>query len=170
MCVPDDIDYGDYNLIVYNELERAEWNTNYAGYDTLVLTVTDLNSPTVTNVYRNEAGKNFKLTASDETLSHISTLSGRKIKDLSGINTTTNLQLSESTNGIKIYDVASNISTIYTNDMQVDSTPPSVTISYNSGTYTLTVSDSESGVWKITNSNGDTIYRDYSTSSNSAAT
>ena len=46
--------------------------------------------------------------------------------------------------------------------VEVVDTPPAVTVSYSGGTYTLTVSDNESGVWKITNRDGTVVYRDYS--------
>ena len=107
-------------------------------------------------------GDNFKLTTNDENLSHISTLENLEITDLSGTSVTKNFQYGESITGISIYDVAGNATTMYASDIPVDKTPPNVTISYSGGTYTLTVSDTESGVWKITNSSGNTIYHDYS--------
>ena len=46
----------------------------------------------------------------------------------------------------------------------VDTKPPSVIISYAGiGKYTLTVSDTESGVWKITNGDGSVLYENYGT-------
>ena len=71
---------------------------------------------------------------------------------------------------ILVQDLAGNETIIDANDMLVDRTPPHVTITYSGGKYALTVSDNESGVWKITNSDGTTVYHDYSTSTNSATT
>ena len=71
---------------------------------------------------------------------------------------------------IVIHDLAGNPTCVTEQDMQIDKTSPSVSVSYSDGKYTLTVSDTESGLWKITNSNGDIIYRDYSTSNSSATT
>ena len=44
--------------------------------------------------------------------------------------------------------------------MVEDCTSSTVSVSYSG--YTLTVSDTEFGMWEITNSSGNTIYHDYS--------
>ena len=51
---------------------------------------------------------------------------------------------------------------LYTNDIAVDKTPHIITVTHSGGTYTITVIDNESGVWKITNGDGTKVYHDYS--------
>ena len=171
MIIPNDIECGEYTLVVYNELERGAYNTNYAGYDTLVLVVYDEDEqPTVTNVYTNATGTNFKFTANDNwDLYQVTSYGGEKIRDLANNNVTTNMMCGGQAS-ILIEDLAGNITTVGENAMLVDQTPPTVAVTYSGGRYTLTVSDNESGVWKITNSDGTTVYHDYSTSTNSATT
>ena len=160
MTIPQSITPGEYTLIVYNELDRGEYKTNYAGYDTITLNV--IPSPNLTNVYMNESGNNLKLTISGIDLSHISTLLGEKLLDISGDDTTKNFQLSKNTNGITVHDHYDKSTSLYTNNIAIDKTPPIVTVTHSGGTYTITVSDNESGVWKITNGDGTKVYHDYS--------
>ena len=160
MTIPQDITPGDYILIVYNELDRGEYKTNYAGYARITLHVPP--PPKLTSIYKNESGNILKLTISGEDLSHISTLLGEKILNIAGDNTTNNLNLSENTTGIIVHDHHSNSTSKYTNDIAIDKTPPYVTVTRSGGTYTITVSDNESGVWKITNGDGTKVYHDYS--------
>ena len=146
--------------IVYNELDRGEYKTNYAGYDTIKLHVPF--PPNLTSVYRNESGNNLKLHVSGGGLYHISTLLGEQLMDISGTNTTKNIQLDNSTSGIIAYDTTGDATTMYSENMLIDSIPPKVNITYSDGTYTITVSDNESGIWKITDRNDTNIYHDYS--------
>ena len=169
MDIPDDIEPGEYMLVIYNELERGSYNTNYAGYDTLILVVwdtTDTNypdeeKPTMTNVYKNVDGTRFRFTASDNhELYQMINSSRTKLRDLAGTNVTTNMSCDETQDSIIAEDLAGNISA--PQNIITDITPPKVTISYSRGTYTLTVSDNESGVWKIANHDGSVVYHDYS--------
>ena len=169
MYVPSDIENGEYTIVVYNEQERGAYNTNYAGYDTLVLVVKDENErPVVTNVYKNAASTKFKLTASDNwDLFRITNPAGGKLRDLANTNITTNIECGTQSS-IVVEDLAGNRTKV--REILVDDNAPNVTISYSGGKYTLTVSDAESGIWKITNRDGTTVYRDYSYSHNSTTT
>jgi hypothetical protein len=124
----------------------------------------------VTNVYKNDAGTKFKFTAADDwDLYQVTNPNGSKLRDLANTNVTTNMDCGYQAS-IVIHDLAGNPTCVTEQDMQIDRNAPSVSVSYSDGKYTLTVSDTESGLWKITNSNGDIIYRDYSTSNSSATT
>ena len=94
---------------------------------------------------------------------------GDHLRHLASNTVTTNMECGNQS-AILVQDLAGNETIIDANDMLVDRTPPVVTISYAEGKYALTVSDNESGVWKITNSDGTAVYHDYSTSTNSATT
>ena len=168
MNIPNDITPGEYMLVIYNEHESGSYNTNYAGYDTLILIVWDASDvnypdeqkPIMTNVYKNLAGTKFRFTVSDNLgLYQMTNSGGAKLRDLSGTKATTNMSCGTQSS-IMVEDLAGNTSELQ--NILTDTTPPTVNISYNNGTYTLTVSDNESGVWKITNRDGTVVYRDYS--------
>ena len=163
MDIPNEIEPGEYMLVIYNECENGAYNTNYAGYDTLLLVVlenADNVKPIMTNVFKNYAGTSFKFTVSDnQELYQVTNPTGEKLRDLASTNVTANV-LCGTQDSIMVEDLAGNIAEAQ--NILTDNTPPKVTVSYSGGTYTLTVSDNESGVWKITNSDGTVVYRDYS--------
>ena len=160
MSIPSELPYGEYTLIVYNEKENGAYATNYAGYDIKTLMITDITKPVVTNTYRNNTSTYFKFNASDNTeLCKVTDSNMQNLLTLHGTKTTTNMPCVKQTD-IYVEDIFGNRTKLQ--DVHIDDTPPKVTVSYNNGTYTLTMSDNESGVWKITNRDGTVVYRDYS--------
>ena len=164
MKIPNELPDGLYTLLVYNEIERGTYKTNYANYVPLMISISDTTVPTVNNIYRNTANTTFKFTAIDDiNLGQIVTSSG-DIKLLSGSSITTNILTNQPQTSIDVYDASGNITTKTISDMILDNKPPEIiNITYNNGIYSITVSDNESGIWKITNGDGTRTYHDYST-------
>ena len=99
----------------------------------------DVTSPSVNNVYRNEAGTSFKLTMTE------------------------NFRTDSETTAFNVYDEAGNVSEIKQEDMLVDMIGPRVvSITYSKGDCILTVADDESGMWKIVDGTNNTVIKDYS--------
>ena len=86
---------------------------------------------------------------------------GAWLRDLTGSNVTVNMKCDHQST-IAVQDLAGNTTIVDQQNIMIDRTPPSVTVTYESGKYVLTVSDNESGVWKITNRDGTVVYRDFS--------
>ncbi|MBP5426347.1 MAG: hypothetical protein J6Y29_00370 [Clostridiales bacterium] len=146
-----DLEDDDYTLIIYNEIERGPYKTNYAKPKMITLSVLntppDTTVPTVNNIYRNTANTIFKFTAIDDiNLGQIVTSSG-DIKLLSGSSITTNILTNQPQTLIDVYDASGNITTKTISDMILDNKPPEIiNITHNNSTYSITVSDNESGI------------------------
>ena len=174
--IPSDstIPVGTYKMIVYNEIAGTGNKTNTAEYDTLKIKIVapgtdaDAARPSIRNTYKNEDGTCYKVTI-DDTGSGISQIeSSTKVLNISkpgetAINSiTTNIEVSQGST-LKVCDMAGNEAPIELSEItKVDKTPPSYTITYNQGDYIINVSDTESGVWKITDSTGQKILKDWS--------
>ncbi|MBP5426361.1 MAG: hypothetical protein J6Y29_00445 [Clostridiales bacterium] len=164
MKIPDELPDGLYTLIVYNEIERGTYRTNYANYVPLIISISDTTVPAVNNIYRNSANTTFKFTEIDDiNLGQVVTSSG-DTKLLSGSNITTNILTNQPQTSINVYDALGNLTTKTINDMTLDSRPPIVlNITYKgNGIYNITANDTESGIWKITSGDGSRTYCDYS--------
>ena len=166
MTLPDLAD-GVYTLVIMNEQCNDAYKTNYAGYDIVsLIIISDDKGPVMTDVYRNEDGTNFKFTASDKSgLYSVNSSNGDVLKYLTNSNITTNIINCGHQSSIIVQDSLGNETIIDEKNIMVDRTPPSVSIlHYTDGKYILSVSDNESGIWKITNGDGTTVYKDYSIS------
>jgi len=86
---------------------------------------------------------------------------GAWLRDLTGSNVTVNMKCDRQST-IAVEDLAGNTTMVDQQNIMIDRTPPSVTVTYANGKYNLTVSDTESGVWKITNRDDTIVYRDFS--------
>ena len=61
-----------------------------------------------------------------------------------------------------VYDTRGNVTEVLESNIITDRKGPRVeSITYDGGNYTIRVSDSQSGIWKITDSTGDVIYQRY---------
>jgi hypothetical protein len=163
MLLPEYIQPGNYKLIVMNEQINDSKYTNYAGCDEVSLTVYDGEAPVVTNVYTNSNNTMFKLTASDKVaLGKITADDETLIDDtIAGqTNVTKNFATDSIDSWFKVYDASENESLV-TNIITDNRGPTVESIIYNNGNYTIRVSDTQSGIWKITNSTGDVIYERY---------
>ena len=128
--------------------------------------------PVVTNIYANADGTGFRITATAKNgLSRITDASGDVVlKGISGITSTANIISSSPLNAIRVYDVKDKYctvdltdATIITVDDVTASGKPTYTVTYNKGYCTITVNDTGSGIWKITDATGNEIVADYST-------
>ena len=130
----------------------------------------DVISPSVNNVYRNEAGTNFKLTMTDRDagLDKITNADGtEQIENIQSVGKTgtINFRTDSETTAFNVYDEAGNVSEIKQEDMLVDRIGPRVvSITYSKGDCILTVADDESGMWKIVDGTNNAILKDYSIS------
>ncbi|MBP5426661.1 MAG: hypothetical protein J6Y29_01990, partial [Clostridiales bacterium] len=167
---------GIYKMVVYDECNAGAYKTNYAEYDTLTLRVvasgapTDTIAPSILNAYKNQAGTMYKITVEDTGSGLAQLNSDKEVKYISPIgvsatpiaNTTKNIETSAG-NSITVYDLASNAKPVSESEIIVeDKTAPVYTITYHKGDYTIHVSDNESGVWKITDSTGTKVLKDWS--------
>ena len=173
VTLPSDLDEDSYTLKIMTEQVNGGTYTNYAGYKDVALTVTssltsivtsttDTTAPNVTNVYKNgNDGTYFKLTVSDSGgLALITNSNGTSLlKDIYSLGTggTCNVATTSGTTAIRVYDRNGNYKDV-NSDITPDATPPAIeSVTYSGGNYVITVSDEESGVWKITDESDNTL-------------
>ena len=171
VTIPVTLELGTYKLLVMNEKVGRPGYTNYASNTSeLILRVCDEESPIVTNVYSNAANTMFRLTAKDNwKLDKITTpgneLANRYLLDNTyepGKGITKNFQSEYEMESFKVYDTSGNATVVSASNIITDDIGPRVeSITYDGGNYTIRVSDTQSGIWKITNSTGDVIYERY---------
>ena len=79
-----------------------------------------------------------------------------------GTGITKNFNSSYIMDSFMVYDTGGNAVKVSSANIMTDDIGPEVeSITYENGNYTIRVSDSQSGIWKITNSTGDVIYERY---------
>ena len=176
ITIPSGLATGTYTLRVLDEEKNAANYTNYAWYSDISLTVTaterDAEPPRVTNVYTNEDNTYYKLTANDSNgLYAITNLSGTSIlKDITSLGTsgTVNVGPISATTELGVHG-GSGARIVKESNMHItpDTNPPVIDdISYDNGEYVITVTDADSGIWKIVGNKAgqdDVLFEDYST-------
>ena len=176
ITIPSGLSTGTYTLRVLDEEKNAANYTNYAWYSDISLTVTaterDAEPPRVTNVYTNEDNTYYKLTANDSNgLYAITNSSGTSIlKDITSLGTsgTVNMGPISATTELGVHG-GSGARIVKESNMHItpDTNPPVIDdISYDNGEYVITVTDADSGIWKIVGNKAgqdDVLFEDYST-------
>ena len=125
----------------------------------------DTTVPGITNVYKNDIGTYFKVTANDNVgLGVITNSSGTLIlKDISSLGTggTCNVYTGLSgTTALRVYDGAENYKDVNSSTVSIltDTTPPTIkSVTYSNGNYIITAQDTESGLWEITDLDDNTL-------------
>ena len=154
-----------------NEKVGKAGYTNYASPATkLTLRVRDDSFPVVTNVYTNGNNTMFKLTARDNwKLDKITTIEDDLVHKylldntyVPGNSKTENFESPAGMDSFLVYDTSGNGTEVLSSNIITDAVGPRVeSITYENGNYTIRVSDTQSGIWKITNGTGDVIYKRY---------
>ena len=156
-----ELDDGNYTLVILNEQRNPENETNYAGYDTVALSIGE-------NIVNEPIKRKAILTAIDEGtgLWKIVATPSEDAEALAyfdengGTTQTIIFEVDDdeiTDNKVYIVDNAGNVSTPL--PLVIDEEAPTGQISYNEGEIILTVSDGKSGIAKI----GEIEYETYPT-------
>jgi len=161
---------GSYELVILTEQKNAAKETNYAGYDTVTLNVISDNiAPTINRGYYRvadgrtyialtatdaESGLNKVVTTNDASESAVYTFTGNTATQTAVFN------IPGSYSTLYVVDKAGNVAQA---NLTQDTTPPIInSITYNEGNYIIDITDTISGIWKITNADGSVVLADYS--------
>ena len=162
---------GTYKLIMYNETNAGAYKTNEgrcANEITLKIQSSPPagSGPTISNVYKKGDGSYYRFTATDSTGILMATSSdGNSVfRAINGPSGTYNVPTPSGTTEFRVYNFAGKYTVVNetNNTIMTDSRAPVInSVRYSEGKYIIDVTDSDSGIWKITDSQGN-IIADYS--------
>ena len=164
---------GTYKLIMYSETNAGTAKKTNEGRCANEITLKIESSlsagsgPTISNVYKKGDGSYYRFTATDSNgLFMVTNSAGNSVfRTILGPSGTYNMPFPSGTTEFRVYNMRGRYSLVNgtNNTIMTDSMAPSINnVSYNGGNYTIDVTDSDSGIWKITDSTGGTIIADYS--------
>ena len=138
--VPEGLDKGDYTVEVLNEQKNPAKQTNYAGLDTVTLSV-PTKKAVVTATEQGRSGLWKVVATEDPDAEALATFEGE------GTTQTIAFNVPEGTTQVYVVDYAENISEPIT--LTKDAASPTKEVTYNEGTITLTITDTGAGIKSI---------------------